>query len=381
VRVLVAMSGGVDSSVAAALLVEAGHSVVGATLKLWDGPSDRGCCTVADVDDARRVADQLGVVHHVFNYTDLFRSEVVDPYVEAHRRGRTPNPCVECNRQVKFGALLDRVGRLGFDALATGHHAQLVPKPEGVQLARSVDGAKDQSYVLAMLTREQLGRLVLPVGSVTKAEVRDYARRRGLRTAQKPDSQDVCFVSAAGGRRAFLGGRMPLHDGSLVDARTGQPVGTVDAVELVTVGQRRGLAAGDGRPERRYAVEVDVARRVVLVADTAHAAVDGLEVDRGAWWAGEGPADGRVLAQLSAHGAPRPATVVERSGPDQAGGFCAVLSFDEPQRPVAPGQLVALYDPDQPELVIGSATVARPLGRWAAEPLAAGVTAGTVGER
>ena len=179
-RVLVAMSGGVDSSVAAALRAEAGHDVVGVTLKLWGGPSDRGCCSVADVDDARRVADRLGIDHHVFNFADDFEARVVTPYVAAHDAGRTPNPCIECNRHLKFDRLLQRAGALGFDALATGHHARLVVRPRrhpspGPGRRR----AKDQSYVLYMLGQEALSRVLLPVGELTKAAVRRRGRPAG----------------------------------------------------------------------------------------------------------------------------------------------------------------------------------------------------------
>src|SRR5579875_2409335 len=195
-RVLVAMSGGVDSSVAAAALVAAGHDVVGATMKLWGGPSDSGCCSVADTEDARRVAQQLGIVHHVFNFTADFDRHVVDPYVAAHAAGATPNPCVACNRHLKFDRFLARAAQLGFEAVATGHHARVAGGPPGPwRLERGADRAKDQSYVLHMLGQDQLGRLLLPVGDMTKAEVRARAAAAGLRTAAKPDSQDVCFIS------------------------------------------------------------------------------------------------------------------------------------------------------------------------------------------
>ena len=343
-RVLVAMSGGVDSSVAAALLRDEGHHVVGATLKLWGGASDSGCCSVADVEDARRVAQQLGVDHHVFNFTDDFEERVVGPYADAHAAGRTPNPCIECNRHLKFDRLLDRAVRLGFDAVATGHHARVVPGGGRWQLRRGADAAKDQSYVLSMLGQERLERILLPVGEMTKADVRARAAALGLRTAAKPDSQDVCFISRGGGRRAFLAPRIPLHPGRVVDAVTGQQVGTVPAVELVTVGQRRGLGPGDG--VRRYAWSVDVATATVVAGTAAGACADEVVLDAGSLSWVDGPvAPGTpVLAQTSAHGPAAPGVF--------EGG---AVRWEEPQRRVAPGQTVALYDGD---MVLGAATVA-----------------------
>ena len=244
-QVLVAMSGGVDSSVAAAMLLDAGHDVVGVTMKLWGGQGDSGCCSVSDVDDARRVAQQLGIDHAVFNFGDDFTRHVVDPYVAAHREGRTPNPCVECNRHLKFERLLERADLLGFDCVATGHHARVVAHAGGYRLRRGADRAKDQSYVLHMLGQPQLSRVLLPVGDLDKSEVRARASALGLRTASKPDSQDVCFITKADGRRAFLSDRMPLRPGRVIDTR-GAHVADVDAIELVTVGQRRGLGAIGG---------------------------------------------------------------------------------------------------------------------------------------
>jgi len=342
------MSGGVDSSVAAALALEAGHEVVGATLKLWGGASDSGCCSVADVEDARHVADQLGVAHHVFNYTELFEDHVVGPYVDGHRQGRTPNPCIECNRHVKFGALLARARRLGFDALATGHHARLRPGPLGPRLVRGADRDKDQSYVLSMLGRGDLGFLLFPVGALTKAEVRGLATRLGLGTADKPDSQDVCFIHSSTGRAGFLAERAPLHAGVLVDAVSGQHVGKVDAVELVTVGQRRGLGlAVDGR--RRFALSVDVEARQVSVGPPDMARSRTLLLDRWTWVDAPLPVGARAMSQTSAHGRPVPCTLVD-------GG----IVFDEVQRLVAPGQTVALYDIEEPEAVTGSAVAIAP---------------------
>jgi tRNA-specific 2-thiouridylase len=350
VRVLVAMSGGVDSSVAAALLVEQGFDVVGATLKLWGGPSDSGCCSVADVDDARRVAQQLGIDHHVFNLTEDFDRQVVAPYVSAHEQGRTPNPCIECNRSIKFDRLLERSDRLGFDRLATGHHAR-VTHDGPHRLRRGADPAKDQSYVLSMLGQAELARVLFPVGDLTKADVRAYATRLGLRTAAKPDSQDVCFIGSTDGRQGFLSGRLDLHAADIVTTG-GDVVGTVDAVELVTVGQRRGMGHGpDGR--RHYVVRVDVPARRVTVGSAAEAATSAVALPNASLtWVDRplGPGD-RAVAQVSAHGTPAPGTLAARAG-------ALVVEFDSPQRPVAPGQTVALYDVSEPDAVVGAGIAA-----------------------
>ena len=343
-RVLVAMSGGVDSSVAAALLLAEGHDVVGATMKLWGGAGDSGCCSVADVEDARRVAQQLGVAHHVFNFTDDFDARVVAPYVAAHAAGRTPNPCIECNRHLKFDRFLVRARRLGFDAVATGHHARVTAEAGRWQLRRGADAGKDQSYVLAMLGQDQLARVLLPVGRLTKVEVRERAAALGLRTAAKPDSQDVCFITSTGGREAFLGPRIGLHPGRLVDAATGEDVGAVPAVELVTVGQRRGMGGGPGG--RRYAVAVDVAAGTVTVGSEADAHAGRVAFDPATVsWVDQPVRPGApVVAQASAHGAPAAATW------DGAG-----IGWAVPQRRVAPGQTVVLYDGDR---VLGAGVAA-----------------------
>ena len=346
-RILVAMSGGVDSSVAAAVLVEQGHEVVGATLRLWGGPSDTGCCSVSDVDDARWVAAELGIDHHVFGFGDDFERHVVAPYVDDHLAGRTPNPCIECNRHLKFGALLARARRLGFDAVATGHHARIVTDDAGVRrVARGVDAAKDQSYVLHVLDPPSLASTVLPVGSMTKDEVRRRARDLGLRTADKPDSQDVCFITDEAGRGGFVGGRAALHPGRVVDL-DGDEVGGVAAVELVTVGQRRGLGLAGGSGQR-YAVAVDVPGRKVTVGGIEDLLVATTEVVDVAW--SGVPVTGAARVQTSAHGPARPA-VVAVDGPGRA-----TVRWDEPVRRVAPGQAVVVYDAATGQLVLGGGT-------------------------
>ncbi|MHB8670228.1 MAG: tRNA 2-thiouridine(34) synthase MnmA [Acidimicrobiales bacterium] len=341
-RVLVALSGGVDSSVAAALLLAQGHDVVGVTMKLWGGESDSGCCSVADVEDARRVAQQLGVDHWVFNFSEDFDRTVVSGYVSAHREGRTPNPCIECNRHLKFDRLLRRALQLGFDAVATGHHARVEERDGRFRLRRGADAGKDQSYVLYMLGQDQLSRCLFPVGAMEKSEVRRRASELGLRTADKPDSQDVCFVTATGGRTAFLAPRLSLRPGRVIDGE-GVEVGAVDAVELVTVGQRRGLGVAGGR--RRYVLDVDVARAIVRVGDLDEVPVPELSLAQVCWV--DRPVEGPVLVQCGAHGRPRPA-ILERGG--------TRVRFERPEPRVAPGQSVVSYVGD--EVVGGGVVVA-----------------------
>jgi tRNA-specific 2-thiouridylase len=338
-RVLVAMSGGVDSSVAAALLAADGHHVVGVTLKLWGGPSDQGCCSVADVDDARRVADHLGIDHHTFNYTDAFDAAVVGPYVDAHAAGRTPNPCIECNRHVKFDLLHRRAVALGFDVVATGHHARVVRRGDGTwRVGRGADAAKDQSYVLYMLDQAALARTAFPVGGLTKDDVRATAARLGLRTAAKPDSQDVCFIGGTGGRAEFLADRVPLTPGRLVDV-DGNVVGAVPAVQLVTIGQRKGLGLSGG-PAARYVVDIDRAAATVTVGPPALLHVGGQRLAEVVW--ASAPVVGDVMAQCSAHGPALPASFDGER-----------LLWRDPQRRVAAGQSVVFYDPAAPDEVLG----------------------------
>ena len=325
------MSGGVDSSVAAAVLRDAGHEVVGVTMRLWGGESDTGCCSVADVDDARRAAQQIGVDHLVFNFTEDFDTHVVQPYVRDHAAGVTPNPCIECNRHLKFARLLERATLLGFDAVATGHHARIIEHDGARYVARGADAAKDQSYVVHMLDQDALARTVFPIGHLTKADVRGIASELGLRTAAKPDSQDVCFITSTGGRETFLGHRIPFRRAE-VRTETGETVGEVPALELVTLGQRRGLQLS-GAPARRYVVAIDHERAVVTVGDETALFVDRQPV-RSITWAAE-PRPGEVLVQGSAHGAVA-AAVLESDG---------LVRWATPQRRIAAGQSLVFYDP------------------------------------
>jgi len=332
-KIMVAMSGGVDSSVAAALLRDEGHEVTGVTLRLWGGQTDSGCCSVGDVEDARRVAAQLGLPHYVFNLAEQFDVSVVGPYVEEHARGRTPNPCVECNRSIKFGVLLGRAAALGFDALATGHHARIRRAVRGdYQLLRGLDDAKDQSYVLYMLGQRELARVMLPVGELTKAEVREHATRLGLRTAAKPESMDVCFV-ARDQRRQFLDARAPGRPGPVVDVG-GRLVARHDGVAHFTVGQRRGLGVAAG--ERRYVVDVDATGATVTIGRREDLLRSDIPVRDLVWVGDPVMADREVTVQVRAHGQPMPGRV---TAADRV-TLCA------PHPRVAPGQVVALYDDD-----------------------------------
>jgi tRNA-specific 2-thiouridylase len=331
-RVLVAMSGGVDSSVAAALLLERGLDVTGVTLKLWGGESDTGCCSVSDVEDARRVAAQLGIPHYVFNFSDDFEEHVVDPYVRAHAAGTTPNPCVECNRSIKFGRLLARANALGYDALATGHHARISVDADGRRrLLRGADPAKDQSYVLYMLAAAELARTCLPIGDLTKQQVREHARHLGLRTAAKPESMDVCFITR-GGRGDFLAARTELRPGPVVDM-SGAMVGEHPGVAAFTVGQRRGLRVASG--ERRYVVDVDAATDTVTIGTRAELLRDEITL-RDVTFVHAHPGARPLTAQTSAHGRPVAATLAGH-----------VVHLAAPCPRVAPGQVVALYDGDE----------------------------------
>jgi tRNA-specific 2-thiouridylase len=341
-KVLMALSGGVDSSVAAAELLDAGHEVVGVTMRLWGGDSDTGCCSVADVDDARRVAQQLGIDHLVFNFSDDFNVHVVDPYVQAHSQGLTPNPCIECNRHLKFERLSERADLLGFDAVATGHHARIEAVDDRFFVHRGADSAKDQSYVVHMLPQRELRRTVFPVGHLTKAQVRERAAVLGLRTAAKPDSQDVCFITQTGGREAFLGARIPFGRGTVVGA-DGAVVGEVPAIEMITVGQRRGIGLPGGGP-KRYVTAIDRATATIVVGDEADLYVTELAVQNLVW--ADRPHTGEVMVQCSAHGAAMPARLDDHT-----------IRWHQPQRCVAPGQSVVFYDPTDSYVLGGGIAV------------------------
>jgi tRNA-specific 2-thiouridylase len=276
-KVLAAMSGGVDSAVAAARAVEAGHEVVGVHLALSRMPGTlrtgaRGCCTIEDSMDAQRAANIIGIPYYVWDFSERFTLDVVDDFVAEYSAGRTPNPCMRCNERIKFAALLEKALDLGFDAVATGHYASILTDDDGNrELHRAAAWAKDQSYVLGVLTAEQLAHSMFPLGATpSKAEVRAEAAARGFSVATKPDSHDICFI-ADGDTQGFLRERLGAQPGPVVDALTGEVVGRHDGAYAYTVGQRRGLAlsvpAADGRP--RYVLSVSPVDRTVTVGPVA----------------------------------------------------------------------------------------------------------------
>ncbi len=348
-RVLVALSGGVDSSVAAALLLEAGHEVEGITLVQTCHPDPgAGCCS--DSGDAQRVAEQLGIPHQALDYTDIFCREVIQPFAAAYRRGLTPNPCIECNRRVRFGKLLAEAERRGCAALATGHHARLRRDAAGGHLLRGTDPAKDQSYVLYMLGQGQLARLAFPVGEMTKDEVRRRARELGLGTADKAESQDLCFVGT-GGYRAFLRAQFPeaAQPGPIKDL-AGREVGRHDGVAGFTIGQRRGLGVALG--EARYVVGIRPDTATVVIGGPEDLLSAGCRVGEASWVAGH-PPEGNGLTAKVRYLTP-PAPVLLEPG---AGGEW-LLRFEEPQAAVTPGQAAVLY---RGEEVLGGGTILQAL--------------------
>ncbi|MET0238237.1 MAG: tRNA 2-thiouridine(34) synthase MnmA [Kibdelosporangium sp.] len=353
-RVLAAMSGGVDSAVAAARAVAAGHDVVGVHLALSAKPGTlrtgaRGCCTIEDSHDARRAADVLGIPFYIWDFAERFTEDVIEDFVEEYAAGRTPNPCLRCNERIKFEALLDKALALGFDAVCTGHYARLTTVDGKPELRRSVDDEKDQSYVLASLTAAQLRHAMFPLGGSTKPEVRAEAAERGLSVAEKPDSHDICFIPD-GDTRKFLTNKLGERPGVLVDDETGAVLGMHAGVHGFTVGQRKGLGidapAPDGRP--RYVLSLEPVSGNVRVGTAERLEVREIAGERLIWPSGQ-PLDGltECVVQVRAHGGTAPAVAEVAEGE-------LVIRLGEPLRGVAPGQAAVMYRGD---LVLGSATI------------------------
>lgn len=353
-RILAAMSGGVDSAVAAARLVEAGHEVVGVHLALSRNPElfrsgSRGCCSIADANDARRAADVLGIPFYVWDFSERFAEDVVTDFVAEYAAGRTPNPCLRCNEKIKFAAVLERGVALGFDRVATGHYARLERRADAVSLYRAAEPAKDQSYVLGVLTGEQLARCEFPLGEVTaKAELRAEAAERGLLVADKPDSHDICFIPT-GDTAGFLDDRLGQRLGDIVDVE-GEVLGAHRGYHRYTVGQRHGLhlsvPAADGRP--RYVVGLDPVANTVTVGPKEALAVRTISAIRPTWT--EQPVEGgwRGLVQVRAHAEAVPARF-------SASGDRLEIELDTAMFGVSPGQAAVHYDGER---VVGAATIA-----------------------
>jgi tRNA-specific 2-thiouridylase len=352
-RVLAAMSGGVDSAVAAARAAEAGHDVTGVHLALSANPQSfrtgaRGCCTLEDSRDARRAADVIGIPFYVWDLAERFREDVVADFVAEYEAGRTPNPCLRCNEKIKFAALLDRALALGFDAVCTGHYATVTRSPDGRrELHRAADQAKDQSYVLGVLDDRQLAHAMFPLGDSrsTKAEIRAEAERRGLAVARKPDSHDICFI-ADGDTRGFLAERLGSAEGPIVD-QSGEVVGSHQGAHGFTIGQRKGLhidrPAADGRP--RYVLSIEPVSNTVTVGPRSALQVASITCGSPVW---NGPtAFEDLTVQLRAHGEVYGCRFEEVSGGLR-------IDLDRPATGVAAGQAAVLYSGDT---VIGSATI------------------------
>lgn len=358
-RVLAAMSGGVDSAVAAARAVDAGHEVVGVHLALSAKPGtlrngSRGCCTIEDSHDARRVADMLGIPFYVWDFAERFTEDVVEEFVAAYAEGRTPNPCVTCNEKIKFEALLEKAIALGFDAVCTGHYARLSIVDGRPELRRAVDVDKDQSYVLASLTAEQLCHSMFPLGGDRKPDIRVEAERRGFVVANKPDSYDICFIPD-GDTKGFLDKHIGQRPGQLIDDASGAVLGEHSGVHGFTIGQRKGLGIGapaaDGQP--RYVLALEPVSGTVRVGSAERLNVREIRGRRPVYPSAQAvDAPTECVVQVRAHSGAVAAVAA-------AVGDELVIELCEPLRGVAPGQVAVLYQPDTThgDLVLASAKI------------------------
>jgi tRNA-uridine 2-sulfurtransferase len=344
-RIVVAMSGGVDSSVAAALLAAEGHDVIGLSMQLYDRTEGDvrfgSCCTIDDLYDARRVAASLGIPHYIVNLERQFGEHVLSNFVGEYTSGRTPIPCVHCNGDLKFSELAGRARGLGAGAVATGHYARVDRTASGrFRLLRGLDDAKDQSYFLFTLTQDQLAQARFPVGGLTKDDVRAAARRFGLRVSEKPDSQELCFV-AAGDHAAFVERRAPeLVGAGVITDRDGRVLGRHEGTHRFTIGQRKGLGLSAGVP--LYVVDIDAADRRVVVGPRAALERTSLTASRVSWISGETPTSPlRAQVRIRYRHTEAPATIMPLDS------HVARVEFDEPQTAITPGQAVVFYDADE----------------------------------
>jgi tRNA-specific 2-thiouridylase len=346
-RIVVAMSGGVDSSVAAAMLVKAGAEPIGVTMRLSESGSR--CCSLEDADDARQVADRLGIRFYVANYAEAFGREVIEDFADTYLAGRTPIPCVACNKSFKFDHLLERAKVFGADRVATGHYARLTHDPETGQarLYRSLDREKDQSYFLFPLSQEQLRSASFPIGEMTKHQVRERAREMGLATAEKPESQEICFVPDGDYAKVVerLRPRAAQLHGEIVD-ESGRVLGEHRGVHRFTVGQRHGLGISSNR--RLYVLKLDPREQKVVVGDVEGLDCGSARVDRVNWISGS-PPDVPLQVRVQVRHRHRAALAVVEAKDDGE----ATMKFEEPVRAVAPGQAAVFYDAEHDEEVIG----------------------------
>jgi tRNA-specific 2-thiouridylase len=352
-KLIAAMSGGVDSAVAAARAVEQGHEVIGVHLALSNNPQKyrsgaRGCCTIEDSHDARRAADVIGIPFYIWDMADEFHAGVVENFMSEYAAGRTPNPCLRCNEKIKFAAVLDRAKVMGFDGVVTGHYARTRTSTSGKSLHRAVDPLKDQSYVLAVLNREQIDGAIFPLGDTEKVDIRIEAEQRGLAVAQKPDSHDICFVPS-GDNAGWLRERLGSQSGPIVD-QDGTKIGEHKGAYTYTIGQRKGLGVtvptADGSP--RFVLKIEPVTNTVVVGAREELAVTSMKGERAIWC---GPdleiGDHRGYVQVRAHGQALACTY-------RFDGIHVVADLDAPLLGLATGQAMVLYDDDR---VVGSATI------------------------
>jgi tRNA-specific 2-thiouridylase len=352
-KLIAAMSGGVDSAVAAARAVEEGHDVIGVHLALSSNPQKyrsgaRGCCTIEDSHDARRAADVIGIPFYIWDMADEFHAGVVENFMSEYKAGRTPNPCLRCNEKIKFAAVLDRAKAMGFDGVITGHYARTREGDHGKTLHRAVDPLKDQSYVLAVLNRDQISGALFPLGDTEKVDIRLEAQRRGLAVAQKPDSHDICFVPS-GDNAGWLRERLGSESGPIVD-QDGTQIGEHKGAYTYTIGQRKGLGitvpTADGSP--RFVLKIEPVTNTVVVGSREELAVSFMKGERAIWCGPDiAPGDHRGFVQVRAHGQALPCTY-------RFDGTNLVADLDTPLLGLATGQAMVIYDGDR---VVGSATI------------------------